>query len=350
MFQNMGPTPAGRSGHAMASIGSKIYLVGGESFAPTKGEDSNVIHVLDTSKNIPSFYALCLNIYLKTEHIKYPDPSKSQNSAQPITQQQQQGGSVTRKSSATPQGQGSISIAAGMNPSEIRSMSPVPGQQQPAEEEIRRAMSPSNVVRQSIKPTNGITPSPFPGGVNGKAKIPTRPPRPQDDVDDNGTTESGTNESFPRERAASPDQGPRAKSPGSRAVSPTNGIDGYPTQPNMMAVSMGMTGRSSPAVDGMPAVNGFGHGSRGGSGNVTADLVRDLKSKEIELETVRRQMLWMKEALGKATRSGYVYVDRDGHQDLDETFDDESDRRYTDLVMKFKQFKGQMQVRYRLCN
>jgi hypothetical protein len=180
----------------------------------------------------------------KAEHIKFPE-SKSQNFAQPVTHQQQQDGGVTRKSSATPQGQASISITTAMNPSEIRSMSPVPGQQ-PAEEEIRRAMSPPKVVSQSIKPTNG-----------------------------------------------------------------------------------------------MPAVDDYGHGSRGGSasGDVNADLVR-------ELETVRRQMLWMKEVLGKAIRAGYVYVDRDGNQDLDETFDDESDRGDT---AQFKQFKEQMQVRYKLC-
>jgi hypothetical protein len=52
MFQNMGPSPSGRSGHAMASIGSKVFVIGGESFTPSKGEDPNVIHVLDTSQYI----------------------------------------------------------------------------------------------------------------------------------------------------------------------------------------------------------------------------------------------------------------------------------------------------------
>ena len=52
MFQNMGPSPSGRSGHAMASIGSKVFVVGGESFAPSRGDDPNVIHVLDTSQYI----------------------------------------------------------------------------------------------------------------------------------------------------------------------------------------------------------------------------------------------------------------------------------------------------------
>jgi Kelch motif len=49
MFQNMGPSPSGRSGHAMASIGAKIYVLGGESFSPLKSDDPSITHVLDTS-------------------------------------------------------------------------------------------------------------------------------------------------------------------------------------------------------------------------------------------------------------------------------------------------------------
>ena len=49
MFQNMGPAPSGRSGHAMASIGPRVFVLGGESFTPSKPEDANFIHVLDTS-------------------------------------------------------------------------------------------------------------------------------------------------------------------------------------------------------------------------------------------------------------------------------------------------------------
>lgn len=49
MFQNMGPSPSGRSGHAMSAIGSKVYVLGGESFTPAKSDDPNIVHVLDTS-------------------------------------------------------------------------------------------------------------------------------------------------------------------------------------------------------------------------------------------------------------------------------------------------------------
>src|ERR1700675_3061192 len=49
MFQNMGPSPSGRSGHAMASMGTRVFVLGGESFTPSKTDDPSIIHVLDTS-------------------------------------------------------------------------------------------------------------------------------------------------------------------------------------------------------------------------------------------------------------------------------------------------------------
>jgi hypothetical protein len=52
MFQNMGPAPSARSGHAMASIGPRVYVLGGlgaEFMNPNK-EDPTVMHVLDTSE------------------------------------------------------------------------------------------------------------------------------------------------------------------------------------------------------------------------------------------------------------------------------------------------------------
>jgi hypothetical protein len=50
MFQNMGPSPSGRSGHAMATAGSRVFVLGGESFTSPKADDPMMIHVLDTSK------------------------------------------------------------------------------------------------------------------------------------------------------------------------------------------------------------------------------------------------------------------------------------------------------------
>lgn len=56
MFQNMGPSPSGRSGHAMASSGTRVFVLGGESYTATKPEDTTLIHVLDTSARASSPY------------------------------------------------------------------------------------------------------------------------------------------------------------------------------------------------------------------------------------------------------------------------------------------------------
>ncbi|KAJ7139940.1 hypothetical protein C8R44DRAFT_606672 [Mycena epipterygia] len=322
MFQNMGPSPSGRSGHAMAAVGPKVYVLGGESFTPSKTDDSSLVHVLDT------------------KHIKYP-----------VTQQPAVQG-VARKTSLNP---APIQLA---NASGVRSMSPsIPPGSDP--EDPRRAISPANARN---KPPNGMP--------NGKAKGPLRP------RDDEGADDS-MDEAPPRERerTMSPEQIPppaaapiRAKSPAftvaSRAVSPANGIGGGDSQPpNMVGVSMALnnlSGRGSPAIDrskpptdafynaapGSPTGNShFGHGSRQGSVNVTSDLLKDLKAKEVELETVKRQMAWMKEALAKASKSGYIYVDREGGQEgVNGGMEGASDGRNAELILKFKQFKAQMQT------
>ncbi|KAJ4484910.1 hypothetical protein C8J55DRAFT_452826 [Lentinula edodes] len=324
MFQNMGPAPSGRSGHAMASIGTRVFVLGGESFTPSKPEDANFIHVLDT------------------KHIKYPDANKPQQNGNPTQQH------VSRKSSAgSPAIQqqprsGSPSVVTGAPYN--RSMSPAT--QGSDSEDARRAVSPPNA--RLMKPVNGVITQPFP--VKGKGPIRSR----REDDDGAGTDDgmdAATSESGVRERAMSPEQSimSRAKSPQYiRGVSP-NDMEAS-SAPNM--VTMALNGRSSPAVDRSripadpfynphtPHVNGHVRsGSKNGSvGNITADLVRDIKNKEIELEGMKRQMTWMKEAVGKATRAGFIYTERDiGDTDSDSSADNE-------LVLKFKQFRAQMQV------
>jgi hypothetical protein len=49
MFQHMGPTPSGRSGHAMSTWQSKVYVLGGESYSSAQpGYDPNFVNILDT--------------------------------------------------------------------------------------------------------------------------------------------------------------------------------------------------------------------------------------------------------------------------------------------------------------
>jgi len=59
MFQNMGPGPDGCSGHAMASYGSQVFVLGGESSETPPPSEPAVVHVLET------------------KHIKYPQGTKS---------------------------------------------------------------------------------------------------------------------------------------------------------------------------------------------------------------------------------------------------------------------------------
>ena len=52
MFQNMGPAPTARSGHAMVAAHGKIFVVGGEANASSmqSRDDPSLVHVLDTSE------------------------------------------------------------------------------------------------------------------------------------------------------------------------------------------------------------------------------------------------------------------------------------------------------------
>ena len=54
MFQNMGPNPSGRSGHAMAFNGARVFVLGGEPSAGAQTGETALIHVLDTSMYFPS--------------------------------------------------------------------------------------------------------------------------------------------------------------------------------------------------------------------------------------------------------------------------------------------------------
>lgn len=286
-----------------------------------------------------------------TEHIKYPDSSKTpppQNPARkssvPPAAVQQSPPQQQQQQQITPSSSGPV-----LNGS--RSMSPLQGSDS---EDPRRAMSPTNTRPNA---NGSAAPQPM---LNGKGKAPMRPRR-----DDEGE-DVMNNESFIRERAMSPEQQlqARAKSPtnvvANRAISPTNGPDSQ--APNLMGVSMSMNGiggRSSPAVDrskppvdgfyspaASPTVNGYHHHSasrQGSVGNVTGDLLREIKAREGDIESMRRQMLWMKEALVKASRSGYIYADRDGsHEDSSLEVNDGAN---AELLLRFKQFKALMQVR-----
>ena len=301
------------------------------------------------------------------EHIKYPEDNKGPPASAVPTSNQ----NTARRPSVT------------QNPQPLQSQGPPPSTPNIS----GRSMSPSVALERAISPSgrpglNGAVQQTFSNSVitsNGKGnKVPVRPERGDGDY---GAQEDGydmvSSESFSvRERTVSPDQQTRAKSPAqasvvSRTVSPSNA--GH-APPNMIGISMGTNGRSSPAVAGRASpitgraspvverprpggegystaaaqMNGFArHAGNNSAGNVAADLLRDLKAKDVELDSVRRQMVWMKEALAKATRAGFVQTDRESSPDL---ADDGKEGRYAELALKFKQFRAQMQVSRHIFN
>lgn len=52
MFQNMGPAPSARSGHAMVAAHGTIFVLGGEANASNgvSKDDPSLIHMLDTGR------------------------------------------------------------------------------------------------------------------------------------------------------------------------------------------------------------------------------------------------------------------------------------------------------------
>ncbi|KIJ21929.1 hypothetical protein PAXINDRAFT_165264 [Paxillus involutus ATCC 200175] len=385
MFQNMGPAPTARSGHAMASMGSRVLVLGGESFAPTRGDDHGIIHVLDT------------------KHIKYPDSSKAPpNPNASVTY-------LGRKASTTPSPAGNQQSPPQQSappPNGTRAMSPTGPQSDT--EDLRRAISPPG-TRPGTRTPNGMpTPAQAQNQMNmtnasvyATGRAPMRPRRDDEDplgTDDGHATDTGaTSESasgvstgMRAERAPSPTdiqiQAQRARSPNSfgvagRAMSPGGGGgDGYGQQgqvqqqpPTMASVAMNMNSglaarspspimdRSKPPLDafyqsspsGTPMVNGYAHSHGnsqhkfGSTGNVTADLIRDYKAKEMEVEMLRKREAWMKTALLKASRYGFVQVDEEAMEAEDlrlEESPSEEQRKMADMILNFKHFKTQMQT------
>ena len=270
------------------------------------------------------------------EHIKYPkaDPS-AVKPGEKTTQ-------LMRKSSTGPQTQEQPprpSSAGG----HVAHTTP-PFQQAAGPEELRRAVSPPNTRAQRPGP-NGLPSQP--ASVNGK---PRRVIGADDDV------ESST-ESVIRERALSPDQ-VRALSPPARGGTPTG-----PISIESMVKTVQLQRSESPLVErertkspdaqnyvqqqpNLASANGFtsAHGTKPGSvGVVTTDLIRDVKARDAELETLRRREAWMKAALAQALHAGFVYVNASSG-DEDRGVTDEQPK-IAEAVITLKKIHGRIQVR-----
>ncbi|GJJ09848.1 hypothetical protein Clacol_004072 [Clathrus columnatus] len=354
-FQNMGPGPIGRSGHAMASSGTRVFVLGGEAFGVTRPEDTNIIHVLDT------------------KHIKYPDSKTNASSGQPAA------------SNADPRRQQPPQQQQPQQPGQNtqRAMSP-------AGPEYDRALSPSSrrqpngspLQLQPLQVTQNVTSQPQ------QQPPPVRPRRTDESLDGSiGSLPGGPRTDSPLlQRTESPEPS-RSKLPqsvttggssvpGSRAISPTQlqGHSAATARPNMAAVAMSRSGsgfqdtrspspnvdRSQPPGDAFyplgtrsPTIpNGYPNGSRPASSgeSIVADI---LKQKEAELEVVKRREAWMRAALTQASKAGFVWDaepssenDGDIMKDLPTSTDSttaEESSKLADMILSLKRDRARIQ-------
>ncbi|KAH7106738.1 hypothetical protein BKA62DRAFT_214496 [Auriculariales sp. MPI-PUGE-AT-0066] len=334
-FTRMGDPPSGRSGHAMATVGSRVFVLGGESSSDTPREENPaIVHVLET------------------KHIKYPDPS------QPPTVPTQ----GTKGPQRRPSAQALVERAISPNGSGLSDT-----------EDIRRQMaaSPPNAGGRMANGQPAQQMQSFAVAGTGKKIGPVRPHREGDEAygmsDNEGGGGYGSDAAAARTR--SPDPGVTrvgARSPiqpgpvavAARAISPTQGLNGPAMNPAAQRVRNGVSGARSPSpvIDrGIPPTDAFKYKGAsspisaqrpGSSGNVTADLVRELRSKEGDLETMKRREAWLRAALSRAKKDGFVLVDVDADDGPDavEDYASEDMKRVGELALKLKQERAKIQA------
>lgn len=229
----------------------------------------------------------------------------------------------------------------------VRANSPVGDQGLDAEDVRRQMASPTSM--RSGKPNGSAQRAVSPSQEKGKGPL-----------RENGEEfEEESQNAAVNQRAVSPDQ--RARSPNAfssnRAASPPG--ENYGQSLGMAgAAAMNMNGvngtvaraaspqgtyyaQSTPSA----APNGYTHGgTKGGStGNVAGDLLRELRDKDVEVEAMKKKEAWMKAALAKAARSGFVYADPDELGPNAED-DDIDGRKISEMVINLKHLKAKLQV------
>lgn len=317
--------------------------------------------------------------------------------------------SVTNQAQQQPAQAGAVAPLAGTSPGSAtvngRAMSPGSTASGVIPE---RTMSPVGRGQQQGfgSAAAAVNAGPAGGGVNGK---PVRPRREDEVVDEeeSATTESSFQRA---RSPAQGTMMTRAMSPagsigGGTTTAPAGGVlsmlamaaaGGGPTGRQSPSVGSGgsvsgraspltmVTGRASPVIVAenkrtngdtpgqqqssaqgvLPAMNGSRPSSRtghhqpqqpphhhhhqhGGSvGSVADDLIRDLRAKDVELDSVKRQAAWMKEALGKAAKAGFIFSAEGDGGGLGGVgaLEEGMDAKQAEMALRFKQFRAQVQV------
>ncbi|WWD18388.1 hypothetical protein CI109_102838 [Kwoniella shandongensis] len=347
MFQNMGPAPSARSGHAMVAASGKIFIVGGEANqALTEArDDPSMIHILDTSK------------------IKYPPDNVP---PRPVNRNPQSIGAPPREESPSknvvpsdtpPQSVKRVLAPSASMDSLNRAASPPAGPDRslPTTQPLGSTLPRSESGDLAIAQSEQATPRAVPTG-NGVGP-PQRPRREGDDE---------------FRRALSPTNGPASPQQGNfhnRVTSPTNAGPASPPQNPKIPFNASILGTRSPSprlrmADGgdrpapppdafyygkSPTANGFS--GRPGSLSGSHDLLKELKHKDSEVEAGKKRETALKVILSRAIQQGFV----GGGEAEDLNFSDGDDEggegkvdekllhQLTDALVRLKQDKASIQ-------
>ncbi|KAG8732623.1 Negative regulator of mitotic exit [Ceratobasidium sp. 423] len=304
MFQNMGPQPSGRSGHAMATNDGRMFVIGGESgeVGPTK-DDAMMVHVLDTNL------------------IKYPE---SRPGAGP--QNRRPNGGVT----SPPPGQG---------PSSSQGHGQVLTSQAPLNSQAGQLPAPQRGLGLGLERGSSGTPEgarATPDGIRGTPDVQhTRNP-PE-------LAQQARNPSEVQHARNSSEVAQHARTPAELTPDRTRSPPGTRSPINMAAVAMrtqasGSGSRSGSPADLKPTINGH---TRAASA-LSARGSPLVGSAQEELEVLRRKDAWMRAALARAAAAGFVWTEQD-QDGLGEWSAEDAPNRLADVVVGLRQQQAKLQ-------
>lgn len=274
-FANMGPTPSGRSGHALTTYQNKVVVLGGESFTGGKPDDPSVVYVLDTVK------------------IKYPPDNRAGGRKSSLQGAPQAPGAIVRPP-------GPLDQSRAMSPTQVGSTN---------DSSLARAMSPTQTPTQ--RSFSQQQPQQGPNGLIGMmqqadgrsapGQIPTSPPRAMSPTQQQlgGPKRSMS----PTMTTPAPYTGPRSQRSIENMRAGTNGAIS-PTGQNFAQRSINGTldRNGSPSIQ-----DGFHYGNTAVNGYGTANKAGAMSGPEFE--QMRRREAWMRAALQMAHKKGFLVPD-----------------------------------------
>ncbi|RSH89351.1 Negative regulator of mitotic exit [Saitozyma podzolica] len=344
MFQNMGPAPTARSGHALVAAHGKIYVLGGEANASSgqARDDPSIIHILDTVKikypadNQPPRQVKTTNgetVPSDRRDSSPPKPAQPSDTPQSVKRQIAPSASMDSLArAASPLGSSDRLASLAQASTNLPLAAPLDAKTVPRSDSLEMGQP----LRMPPANANGLPPQ--------------RPKREGDD--DYRRAMSPTNLNGP----ASPNQGDAYR----RVASPPNGPASPPNVKNAFNASVLGTrspsprmrmaegaDRPAPPPDAFyygrsPTANGFG--GRPGSISGAADLMRELRAKEAEVDAGKKREAAMRVILGRAVQQGFVAED---DEDLPSgeaaPADEEVIKKLTDALVRMKQEKAAIQ-------